>query len=287
VNASAARSEEMARAMAEQNEQVTAQAAGITASSAAIEEMMANIKSIADNLERNDAEFSTLNKQTEIGKQELTKLKETVSALHERSAGVAEANRTIQSIAAQTNLLAMNAAIEAAHAGETGKGFSVVADEIRKLAESSASQSKVIAENVKGLRDCVEAAVTSTNTAEMTFEEIYASARKVIEIEGDIKNAVNEESEGGKQILAGIADVQNASDKVKKELRTLVEDCDAVQNAMAEASSTTGEVSNNAVIISEKVEDLKKQIDATTMSFTETDKNIGLIEERLKVFKTE
>ncbi|MCL2319265.1 MAG: methyl-accepting chemotaxis protein, partial [Treponema sp.] len=179
VDSSSSRSAEMAGAMKTQNEKIDEQMAIVTESSSAIEEMMASIKEIALNLEKSDKQFNALNEHAEAGKREVTILNEVITSLNEQSIGVAEANKTIQSIASQTNLLAMNAAIEAAHAGETGKGFSVVSNEIRKLAESSSSQSKVIADNIKKLQKSVELAVKSTKATENSFDVIYGSVKEV------------------------------------------------------------------------------------------------------------
>jgi methyl-accepting chemotaxis protein len=284
IKDSASQSVEMTNATKKQNEQIAGQ---VTESSDAIEVMMASIKSIAENLEKSVEQYNALNEQTEKGKYEVTQLKETIASLHSQSEGVAEANGTILSIAAQTNLLAMNAAIEAAHAGEAGKGFAVVADEIRKLAENSSSQSKVIADNIKKLQSSVELAVRSTNATEASFDVIYGSVKEVSDIERSIRNAIHEEADGGKQILAGMANIRNTTSEIEKSSQTLLKRSEALQKSMSESESITELVKSTAVSILGKAKELSGEIDVTAKSLLENDEDIGKIKNGLSIFKTE
>ncbi len=286
VDDSSMRSIEMAGATKRQNEQITGQSAEISQSSIRIEEMITNIKTIANNLDKGDDQFHSLSEHSETGKKEITLLKETVESLRKQSEGVIEANGTIQSIAAQTNLLAMNAAIEAAHAGEAGKGFAVVADEIRKLAENSGSQSKVIADNIKKLQESMELAVKSTAATDVSFDEIYSLVKRVSEINQNIKNAVDKEAEGGKRILIGIANIQNAAGEIGKDSQHLQQGSEAVQKAMTEVKAMTEQVRTSSVSIAETSYELNNEISQSTKSQAENDKNIEAIERGLSIFKT-
>ena len=129
----------------------------------------------------------------------------------------------MQNIASQTNLLSMNAAIEAAHAGESGRGFAVVADEIRKLAESSSRQSKTIGGVVRKIKGSIDKITKSTDNVMNKFAAIDGGGKLVAEQEHGILNAMEEQSAGSTQIMQAIAQVNDITGQVKEDARQMVE----------------------------------------------------------------
>jgi methyl-accepting chemotaxis protein len=138
-----------------------------------------------------------------------------IQEIARESEGLLEINAVMENIASQTNLLSMNAAIEAAHAGEAGKGFAVVADEIRKLAESSSEQSKTIGTVLKKIAESIKKITTSTDTVLKRFEAIDTSVKTVSLQEENIRNAMEEQNEGSKQLLQSAGGLEEATRSVK------------------------------------------------------------------------
>jgi len=197
------------------NNHVESQAAAVTQSSAAIEEMIANIQSVTTSLAKNTANVKELQESSETGRSSLHEVATDIQDIAKESEGLMEINSVMENIASQTNLLSMNAAIEAAHAGDAGRGFAVVADEIRKLAESSGEQSKIIGKVLKKIKESIEKISRSTDRVINRFETIDLGVRTVAEQEENIRNAMEEQSHGSKQILQSSGQVNDITQQVK------------------------------------------------------------------------
>ena len=197
------------------NEQVDKQAQSVSQSSSAIEEMLANIQSVTQTLVKNMENVSRLNEASAVGRSGIHEVSTDIQEISKESEGLLEINAVMNNIAAQTNLLSMNAAIEAAHAGEAGKGFAVVADEIRKLAVNSSEQSKTINTVLKKIKESIDKIGRSTNDVLLKFDAIEENIRTVSDQEESIRNAMEEQQQGSKQILDAIGSLNDLTRQVK------------------------------------------------------------------------
>jgi len=197
------------------NGHVENQSKSVSQVSSAIEEMVANISSVTNTLINNETNVNTLIESSEIGKTGLQEVATDIQEIARESEGLLEINAVMENIASQTNLLSMNAAIEAAHAGEAGKGFAVVADEIRKLAESSSEQSKTIGTVLKKISESITKITKSAETVLTRFEAIDTGVKTVSQQEGNIRNAMEEQGEGSKQVLQGVSSVNDITNQVR------------------------------------------------------------------------
>jgi methyl-accepting chemotaxis protein len=179
-----------------------------------IAKMAENVHSVTNTLLDNAGNVKTLQEASEVGKTGLQEVVIDIQEISRESEGLLEINAVMENIASQTNLLSMNAAIEAAHAGEAGKGFAVVADEIRKLAESSSEQSKTISGVLKKIKESIDKITHSTETVSTKFESIDSGVKTVAEQEGNILNAMEEQGEGGGQ-ASGSASLTEITHLVK------------------------------------------------------------------------
>ena len=188
----------------------------VRSSSASVEEMVASIQSISDNSNKANDLSAELARRAVDGLALMDALNISMGQIQQNSQKLQEANTLISGVAAQTNLLAMNAAIEAAHAGEAGRGFSVVADEIRKLAETSSGQSQSIAENLKNEMDFVETGVEKTQRTEESFTRISESSAQVEDMVKNIQEAIEEQSTGSRHILESLEAVSGITSQVRE-----------------------------------------------------------------------
>ena len=197
------------------NGHVEKQASAVSQSSAAIEEMIANIQSVTNTLAKNAENVRELDEASEVGRTGLNGVAADIQEIARESESLLEINSLMANIASQTNLLSMNAAIEAAHAGESGRGFAVVANEIRKLAESSRAQSKTISVVLKKIKSSIDKIMRSTDNVLHEFEAIDGSVKIVTEQENNILNAMEEQAHGSKQVLQAIGQVSDITNQVK------------------------------------------------------------------------
>ena len=229
----------------ELNESVNAQVEGVSSSSSAVEEMVANIRSVTQILDNNSATVHELGAESENGRKQIYEAAKLANVILEKSAGLVEASSIVQSIASQTNLLAMNAAIEAAHAGDAGKGFAVVAGEIRKLAEQSNTQGKMIKTQLSELQEIIENVSGNTKNVQNQFEVIFELTNKVRQQETVIKNAMDEQSAGSVQVLQSISEIQTSTDIVKENTGILLEGGKQIGQEMYHLANITREITDS------------------------------------------
>lgn len=227
------------------NEMLEKQISSIEQASAAVTQMIGNIDSVSKSIEKMADEFDSLQDDVNNGVQRQKEVNEKIAQIESQSKMLHEANNVISSIASQTNLLAMNAAIEAAHAGEAGKGFSVVADEIRKLSENSSTQSHNIEAQLKSILSSISNAVNSSELSDKAFQSVNQKLQGTGILVHQIKMAMEEQSEGSKQISEALNYLNDATTQV----RTSSSD---VSNAREEITSDV----SNLTKISESVKHL-------------------------------
>ncbi|MHB9295385.1 putative methyl-accepting chemotaxis protein [Pillotina sp. SPG140] len=269
------------------NNYVDNQSSSVSRSSSAIEEMLSNIQSVTQTLIKNTHNVKELMYASEIGRTGLQEVVKNIQEIDRNSEGLLKINTVMENIAGKTNILSMNAAIEAAHAGESGKGFAVVASEVRKLADSSREQSQTIAVVLKKIRESINKISKSTESVLNKFAAIDGGVRTVSDQEGIIRSAMEEQSAGSKQILDAIGQLNEATQMVKDGSEEMLEGSKQVINESKNLEVATYEIRNGMSEMATGANQITVAVDRVNAISKDTKENIEILVKEVSRFKVE
>ncbi|MBN2738760.1 MAG: methyl-accepting chemotaxis protein [Spirochaetales bacterium] len=235
------------------NTSIEDQASSVIQSSASIEQMISTIQSVSQLSENSSDMAASLLTASDVGREKLDEMKEKINLIAEMQSSLLEANDVIKSIAENTNLLAMNAAIEAAHAGEAGKGFSVVAEEIRSLSENTTNESREIESELSELVEIIMKVVEVADTNSKAFTEIRSLVNNVNELSSQVKNSMIEQNSGGQQVLEALTNIQLITSNVKTNMTN-------IQAASAQSLKKSMNLNESNLEITKTLESMVSQI---------------------------
>ena len=282
VNSSASAMTQISKNIESLDNMIQGQASSVVEASSSVEEMIGNINAVDKSVIKMVEEFTVLEMDTKNGIEKNTSVNELIQKISDQSVAMMDANETIQSIAEQTNLLAMNAAIEAAHAGDAGKGFSVVADEIRKLAETSAEESNKIGEELTNIQQGIERVVIASSESEQSFQSVSGRINLTGELITQIRGAMEEQQAGSQQILEALQAMNNSTSEVRgagaemskggeaimKDVSNIQDSMNNIESAVAEinegtnyVNESTGQLRNISTSLNEAIKRIKDDVD--------------------------
>jgi methyl-accepting chemotaxis protein len=267
------------------NDHVENQSSTVSQASSAIEQMTAAINSVTDTLVANSGNVKVLMESSETGRSGLQAVAADIKEIAKESEGLLAINSVMENIASQTNLLSMNAAIEAAHAGESGKGFAVVAGEIRKLAESSSEQSKTISTVLKKIQQAIEKITRSTENVLNKFESIDSGVKIVAQQEENILNAMEEQSKGSNQLLQSTSGLIGITGQVKSGSVAMLEGSKEVIQESTNLEKATYEITSGMNEMAVGAEQINTAVNHVNELCSQNREGISLLLEEVSRFK--
>ena len=261
---------------------IQGQASSVVEASAAVEQMLGNINAVDKSVLKMADEFKILEGDAKNGIDKNSAVNTLVQRIAEQSTSMVDANTIIQNIAEQTNLLAMNAAIEAAHAGEAGKGFSVVADEIRKLAETSAEQSTKIGNELNNIQNGIAQVVEASMESEKSLQAVSGRIGSTGELVIQIRAAMEEQQSGSQQILESLKNMNNSTTEVRgaaQEMNNggqqIMNDVQTLQNSMESINTAVNEINSGTDVVNSSTNKLKEISGVLTQAINNIGKDVN------------
>ena len=242
------------------HDQIVIQAQHVSQSSGVIDGMLKNIHLVVETLAGNTQNVAVLTKSSEVGRKDLQKVSDDLQEIARESEGILQINAVMENISSQTNLLSMNAAIEAAHAGEAGKGFAVVAGEIRKLAESASQQSKTTADMLKKIKASIDTITESMKVVFGNFESIEREVRTVSVQEENIRSMMAEQERGSQNVLEAMSQLNSITSRVNQGSEEMSGRSESVIRGNASLKNITDEISADMNNIARSADEINSAV---------------------------
>lgn len=267
------------------SELVTSQTAATEENASAITQMVANINSIGEMIKKSQNLSQNLAVLSESGNEEVSSTFQIINSITAQASRMMEIIKVIQNVASQTNLLAMNAAIEAAHAGEAGSGFAVVADEIRKLAESTSKSTKDIKEMIEELTDSISGSSDKINSTSKAFKEINDKITDQLQLVETIAHATEEQGIGASETLKATNEISGQIVEINMLMKQQADYCSEIDSGISDVVTLSSQVNLSMKESNSVIDEFSKSIDINKTSALANQNAIEMVNNELSRFK--
>lgn len=254
--------------------QIHSQEYSIDQTSSAIEQMSSSIAAIIQTIQTASQLADKLKNYSETGSRAIKEARLAIDEIKDASQSVSEILAVIQRIAAQTNLLSMNASIEAAHAGKSGTGFALVAQSVRTLADESTKSSKKIENYISEMDEQIQIAIQTIVSTTKIFSSIQKNINENTELIETIFNAMNEEESATQDTATAIASVIAVGQGIKTQFQTqkeaainveetvtlIIDIADRMRQLLAAESEMTKNLQSTTNVIKENLSQSKQTL---------------------------
>ncbi len=267
------------------NTRIHSQSQKVQDSTAAIDEMMKSINTVGATLEKNAQNIQDLVRSSLSGQDQLQKVTQDIQDVAKQSENLMEISSVIQGIASQTNLLAMNAAIEAAHAGESGKGFAVVADEVRKLAESSNAQAQSVGDILTQIKISIDDTTSSIEGIQESFRIMTEEIQLIGKQENEIRSAMEAQTRGSALVQENVGSLSEITVDVDRQSSAILEKGKEIKDRTQSLSHIAQEVASGMVEMATGSEEITASVNEVNDLSEKNKRSIATLLESIKRFR--
>lgn len=261
------------------------QSQAVTTSSSSIEQMTASVSQIANLTARKQQSTRDLLTIVAQGGESVENTFDNIQQVNSELIQIKELVEVIKNVADQTNILSMNAAIESAHAGEAGKGFSVVADEIRSLAEYTSNNVSAINKAIKSISVRIESSLQASEESSSVFEKINRDVNEFSDAMIEISSSIDELAAGGEEVLRSTAQVSELNSRVRDGAGRIKEQSAIIEDAMLSVKSVSSDVNSHIIRIAKRTNDILKSFKGINDVSVQSGDRISDLTKRMEEFK--